>query len=580
VMLTITGRLRLVTSVACVASCSQTNCKDSSRNASYTTGTITNMKRSKYERCCSLGFTLRLFFVVSCALPALASGGATEGSEQRQRPNILFCISDDQSHPHASAYGSKFVNTPAFDRVAREGVLFTHAFTASPGCSPSRAAILTGRYPWQLEHAGTHASSFPGKYVVYPDLLEKAGYHVGYTGKGWGPGNFRVSGRERNPAGPAYQKRKLGSPPPRGISSRDYAGNFGDFLKARPKGKPFCFWYGASEPHRVFPRGIGLKQGKKLADAEAPAFLPDVPEIRSDLLDYAVEIEHFDTHLGRMIEMLKERGELDNTIIVVTSDNGMAFPRAKANCYEYGIHMPLAIRWGGKCKGGRTVDDLVSLTDLAPTFLEAAGVEHPGQGGKLAMAGRSLLPILTSQKQGVVDELRKAVFSHRERHSSSRWNNLAYPQRAMRTADYLYIRNFRPERWPAGTPRKFTSPGKLGPEHGGYHDIDACPTLTYMIQQHDDPKWGKYLHWSVDHRPAEELFNVKDDPACLINLAEDPKHAARLKLLRQRCLAYLRETGDPRVIDGGDIFETYKRYSSILSFPKPALAEKAANDNN
>jgi len=335
---------------------------------------------------------MRAILMSLCLALAVPSGSAFAGS----RPNILLAISDDQSFYHTSKAGYRAVKTPAFDRIADEGVYFTHAITASPGCSPSRAALLTGRYPWQLEHAGTHGSAFPAQYAVYPDLLEAAGYAVGFTGKGWGPGDWEVSGRTRNPAGPEFAERKMDAP--EGIKNTDYAANFADFLAAREPGKPFCFWYGSSEPHRKFELGIGLKQGKRLEDAAVPAYLPDTPEIRSDLLDYCVEIEWFDRHLARMLALLEEAGELDNTIVVVTSDNGMAFPRAKANVYDGGIRMPLAIRWGAKVPGGRTVEDLVSLADLAPTFLEAAGVAHPSAAPP--MAGKSLMALLESGKGG------------------------------------------------------------------------------------------------------------------------------------------------------------------------------------
>ena len=480
-------------------------------------------------------------------------------------PNILFAISDDQSYPHASAYGYKAIDTPAFDRVAREGVLFTNAFAASPGCSPCRAALLTGRHTWQIEHAGTHASSFSSKYATFPDLLETAGYHVGYTGKGWGPGNFKAGGRTRNPAGNPYSKLTT-KPPFSGIRKTDYAANFKQFLSEREDDQPFCFWYGASEPHRVFEKGCGLKSGKKLEDVAVPSFLPDTPEIRSDILDYCVEIEWFDKHLGQMLELLEQAGELDNTLVIVTSDNGMAFPRAKANCYEYGIHMPLAIRWGA-AKHGRQVDDLVGFVDLTATILDAAKVEHPSK--KFPLAGKSITNILKSSKSGVVDANRTAVYSARERHSSSRYGNLAYPQRCIRTADYLLIHNFRPNRWPAGTPQKFEKNGKLGPMHGGYHDIDACPSLTFLIQNRDDPKIEPFFHWSVDKRPEYELFNIRKDPGCLNNLAGKPDAAEVQKVLSMRLDSYLTSTGDPRAIDGGDIFETYKRYSHIRKFPKP-----------
>ncbi len=507
------------------------------------------------------------------------------------QPNILFCISDDQSWEHASAYGYEAVNTPAFDRVAAEGVLFNNAFSPSPGCSPTRAAMLTGRHIWQIENAGTHASSFPKKYISYPDLLEQAGYFIGYTGKPWAPGNWEASGRTRNPAGPAYNELRS-KPPYKGIRDTDYAANFAAFLDQRPEGAPFCFWYGSSEPHRGFEKGSGIKAGKHLEDVVVPAFLPDRPEIRSDILDYCVEIEWFDTHLGRMLDHLEKIGELDNTLVIVTSDNGMAFPRAKANLYEYGFHMPLAIRWGDEVQGGRIVDDLVGFVDLTATILDAAGVQHPG--GAYSLSGRSIMNLLQSSREGVLDPSRAYVLAGRERHSSSRFHSLAYPQRAIRTHDFLYIRNFKPERWPAGAPQKYDPAPKrpkfkgkeaisyapaepltdatLGPLHGGYHDIDACPSLTFLIDNRDDPAIRPYFDLAVAKRPLEELYDIRKDPACIHNLAKDPDYQKVRQELWLQLSSALRETGDPRM-EGSDIFETYQRYSPIRYFPIPDWAK-------
>lgn len=499
----------------------------------------------------------------------LLPGLTTEVSAQGAPPNILFVITDDQSYPHASAYGSRFVETPSFDRIAREGVLFTNAYVASPGCSPSRAAFLTGRYPWQIEQAGTHASSFPAKYVVFPDLLERAGYWVGFTGKGWGPGDWEISGRTRNPAGSAFSGRRLAASVG-GVSPVDYAANFREFLQRRPSGAPFYFWYGASEPHRRYEQGAGLKAGKRLEHVDVPAYLPDTPEVRSDLLDYALEIEWADRHLGQMLRTLEEAGELDNTLIIVTSDNGMPFPRAKATVYDDGIHVPLAVRWPARVPGGRVVDDLVSLVDFTPTILEAAGVPHPGTH---PMSGRSVLGLLSSTASGVVDPTRDAVFTGRERHSSSRWNTLGYPQRAIRTEQYLYIRNFAPERWPAGSPRKYEQDGTLGPMHGGYHDIDAAPTLELLTSRADDPYFHSYLHLAVARQPAEELYDLLNDPACLHNLATDPAHAAVASEHRERLYEFLTQTGDARVLGHGEIWESYERLvGPMREFPAPEWA--------
>ena len=486
-------------------------------------------------------------------------------ADEYKRPNILFAISDDQSYVHTSAAGYEAVSTPNFDRIANEGVLFTNAFSAAPGCSPSRASILTGRHIWQIENAGTHASEFPAKYICYTDILESVGYHVGYTAKGWGPGNWEVSGRTRNPAGKEYSQINDENVP-QYIRKTDYAANFEAFLIEREPGQPFCFWYGASEPHRRYQKGIGVENGIDLNKVVVPSFLPDVENVRSDIADYLYEIQHFDTHLGRMISKLKELGELENTLIVVTSDNGMPFPHAKANNYEYGFHMPFAVRWGEQVKGGRVVDDLVSLTDMAPTFLEAAMAEHPSEkNGQYPMIGKSIINILKSDQSGLVDQSRSAIFSGRERHSSSRWNNLTYPIRAIRTQDYLYIRNFKPERWPAGAPEKYEEDGSLSP---GYHDIDQF-TENYIYLHRNDPKIKMYFDLAVGKRPAEELFDIKEDPGCIYNLANDESFQQVLISHRNQLEERLKATGDPRVSGNGDVWEEYIRYSPIRKFPEP-----------
>lgn len=501
----------------------------------------------------------------------LCAFGADVVGQCGERPNIFIAISDDVSFPHASAYGSKMVRTPAFDRVAAAGVLFNNAFCPAPGCSPSRAAFLTGRHIWMIEEAGTHASYFPDKYQTFPEVLSRAGYFVGSTGKAWAPGNYKHHGRTENPAGTTYSNKK------------SYADGFAEFLKQRPADQPFCFWFGSSDAHRAFKKGAGLDKGMTLDQAEVPGFLPDDPEIRSDLLDYAFEVERFDDDCQQMLQMLEAAGELDNTLVIITSDNGMPFPRAKANCYEFGVHMPLAVSWKNQIPSGRTLDDLVGFVDLTATIYDAAGVESPTD---FPVIGTSLIPELESTKSGVANPERTSVLMGRERHSSSRYNSLGYPQRAIRTPQFLYIRNFRPERWPAGPSQKYDkavfdaagqlTSSKLGRPHDGYHDIDACPSLDFLIKHRDDPKFAKYLKLSVDKRPSEELFDIKSDPDCLINLADDPKFADVLAELSGRLIAALKDTGDARVLDGGDIWETYPRVSGVRWFEQPAWAQEDA----
>jgi uncharacterized sulfatase len=454
----------------------------------------------------------------------------------------LFCISDDQSWIHNQTYGSAYIKTPAFDRIAKEGVLFNNCFTPAPQCSPARAALLTGRNPWQLEEACLLASLFPTKYKVYPDILEQAGYHVGYTGKGWEPGDWKRSGWKRNPAGNEYNQI-VNEVPTTEIYKYDYAANFEAFLKGKKKDQPFCFWYGGYEPHRPFEKGSAVKAGMKIKDAKVPDFLPDNEIVRSDILDYAYEIEWFDSHLAKMIKTLEKTDQLDNTIIVVTSDNGMAFPRAKANNYEYGTLVPMAIRWPNVIKPGRIVDDLISFVDIAPTFLDAASVCVPDD-----MAGKSIMPVLRAKGNGIIDSSRKFVLTGRERHTHARNDNLGYPVRAIRTQDYLYIRNFDPQRWPAGDPQ-------------GYYDIDDSPSKTYLLENNNED----YFKLACGKRPSEELYDVRKDKACLTNLAEDAEYSdvkAQLwKILEQELV----KQQDPRALGYGDIFESYPRVSPMRS---------------
>ena len=367
-----------------------------------------------------------------------AAGASCGGSRQPERPNILLVYSDDQSYPHASILGDAVVSTPAFDRVAREGVILEQSYTACPSCTASRSALLTGRNIWRIGEAGVLFGTLPPEYPLFPHLLEDAGYHTGFVGKPWAPGDWRAGGLTRHPIGREYSSRAEADPPA-GIDIRDYAANFEDFLADRPPGAPFFFFFGATEPHRDYEPGIGLRSGLNPSAVDVPPYLPDAPEVRSELLDYYYEIEHYDRHLGRMLDALERIGELDNTLIVVTSDNGMPFTRTKATLYDSGTRMPTAVRWGGRAPAGRRITDFVSHVDLAPTFLEAAGLEpSPSHDG------RSLVPLLTSDSEGRLDAGRDHVVTAMERHTWCRPDGATYPMRAIRTDDFLYIRNFEP----------------------------------------------------------------------------------------------------------------------------------------
>lgn len=478
---------------------------------------------------------------------ALPVAAASIGRSAPRRPNFLFMLADDQSFPHAGAYGCKGIRTPAFDRVAREGVLFNNSFCASPSCTPSRSAILTGRHMWQVEEAGLLYGTMPPKLPLVTHLLEDAGYYVGFTGKGWAPGDWRAGGLKRHPNGQEFNSRRYSPAPRPGLDPRDYAANFEDFLKARPADKPFFFWLGSTEPHRVYAKDAGLATGHKLDEVQVPPYWPDTPEVRSDILDYYAEIEWSDQQLGRALKFLEATGELDNTLIVLTSDNGMPFPRSKVNIYERGIHMPLAMRWGSRIKAGRTVDDIVQHVDFAPTFLEAAGLSAPA-----GMAGRSLMKQLDASRSGLIDPAFDAAYPAMERHVMARPDGATYPMRALRSRDYLYIRNFAPDRWPTGG--EFLSSNRT--THG---DVDGAPIRDFMLDPEVRRRFPNQYELCFGRRPAEELYHLPSDPHQMHNLARQAPPA--LAAHRQRLEAYLRHTGDPR-IEGRDPWQNYIYYQT------------------
>ena len=467
------------------------------------------------------------------------------------RPNILFCISDDQSYAHTGANGDPVVKTPAFDRIANEGLRFTHAFCDAPTCGPSRSAILTGQPIWRLEEAGNIHSTLPAKFATYPDLLQKSGYLIGHTGKGWSPGRLEPGGRTENPAGPPFQQKRL-QPPFKQMRNTDYAGNFSDFLAQSPKEKPFCFWLGTSEPHRGFESGAGKRTGKDPSKVIVPPIFPDNDIVRNDLLDYFVEIEHFDSQVARAIALLEKSGQLDNTIIVITSDHGMPFPRAKASLYDDGSRIPLAIRWPkGITKPGRIIGDLVNLSELAPTFLKAAGLKPPGM-----MTASSLLPIFENQ----TSENHKAAFIAMERHDGCRKGGKGYPCRAIRTSDHLYIHNFEPSRWPSGSPDPSVCARAIP-----YGEIDSSPTKTFMMEYRNKYGIARLAELAFGMRPSEELYDLKIDPHQMNNLAGSLPLAKTQAALRKKLFDHLKKTKDPRVTGGPVNWDHYPYYGVIYT---------------
>jgi len=497
-------------------------------------------------------------------------------------PNILFAFADDMGK-YASCYAQlkdgviwqEMISTPNMDKIAKEGVLFQNAFVNAPSCTPCRSSILSGQYFYRT-HQGAilQGAVWDQSIPTYPLILEKEGYHIGFTYKVWSPGTPRDAGYggERTKYEPAGRKfcqfsqqterlvdSGMSINEARQVLLDEVSANFQAFMDANPKEKPFCYWFGPTNTHRKWIAGSGKTYWQVDPDelkGNMPPFLPDVEKVREDFSDYLGEVMAFDAGLGVILDMIEAKGELDNTFIVVSGDHG--FPgvtNGKCNLYDFGTNVPLVIRFPPTVPAGRTVEDFVNLMDLAPTFLDLVDVGIPS-----VMTGTSLMPLLMRKKQGRVDRTRNYVITGRERHvAKARDGNLPYPQRAIRTREYLYIINFKPDRWPMGNPAE--DEDQMGYEKlsnntfATYGDYDASPTKAWIIQHKDQEDYKIYYNYAFAKRPGEELYLMKNDPYQINNVAAIPKYNKVREELRRQLLSELRRTGDPRVIGDGSTFD-------------------------
>lgn len=462
-------------------------------------------------------------------------------------PNILFIIADDWGL-HAGAYGTPWVSTPNFDRIAKEGLLFRNAYTPMAKCAPSRAILLTGRHLWQNEEAGNHMAMFPPKLKSWPEVLMSKGWFTGITGKGWGPGIANdADGKPRQITGIGFNARKT-KPPTTQIANNDYAANLGDFLKAAPEGKPWCFWIGTQEPHRRYEYQSGVKLGgRKLDDIDrVPGYWPDNEVVRNDMLDYGFEVEYVDEQLGRMLDELERRGQLDKTLIIVTSDHGMPFPRVKGYAYHDSNHVPLAIRWPNGIKHpGRVIDDFVDFTDIAPTVLDMAQIS-PVASGMQPITGKSWRPLLESERAGQVLVERDHVLIGKERTDVGRPHDQGYPIRGIATATHLLLKNYEPARWPAGNPET------------GYLDTDGSPTKSFILGLGRTDRSDRFWSLNFGMRPSLELYDLRSDRDCCVNLAGSIEYAEQVKELVRLMESQLTVQKDPRMSGNGAVFDGYQ----------------------
>jgi len=500
-----------------------------------------------------------------------------------EKPNLLFLFADDWGRYASLLRGTEgpgtindVVSTPNFDRIAGEGVFFRNAHVSAPSCTPCRSALLTGQHFWRTNTGAIlRGAVWDASLPSFPLLLQEAGYHIGYTHKVWGPGTpanapftkeqaYAERGRRFNQFSQNATKAVAEGRPFEEAKAElleETRGNFEDFLAANQKGRPWLYWFGPTNVHRQWVKGSGKALWGIEPDdlkGKMPPYLPDVPEVREDLADYFGEIAAWDAAIGVLLGELEKRGEKDRTLIVISGDHGApGFPHGKCNLYGFGTNVCLSVTGPG-VKGGRVVDDLVSLTDLAPTFLEAAELEAPE-----VMTGRSLWPVLRSEKSGLVDETRTRVFTGRERHvEKARADFTPYPQRAIRTADHVLIVNFRPDRHPMGDPYRLDSGDAPTVEELENEtrvtlpDEDAGPTKAWLVGVRNTPEWRAHFDWVYGKRPQCELYDLKKDPHETKNLADDPAYAEAKAEFEKQLMDELARTGDPRLVDGGRFFET------------------------
>lgn len=439
-------------------------------------------------------------------LSALMLLQASAEEPSRDRPNILFLLSDDHSYPYLGCYGDSNVRTPNLDRLAAAGMKFHGFFTAAPQCVPSRAALMTGRSP-VAARITRFSSPLPGDVITFPEMLRKqAGYFVGVCGR-----SYHLDGAK---TGDLLEKHGLRTFERRFDSVRtgsdaETARQTAEFLDLKPAGKPFFLWVNFSDPHH--PWNAPAADRPDPATLKLPAHLPDLPGVRSQLADYCAEVNRLDQTVRKVLDVLTERGLEKNTLIVFCGDNGQALPHGKGSLYDPGCHVPLVVSWPGMVKPGTESRALLSGEDLAPTLLAAAGLEIPA-----AMSGASFLPVL----RGADHQAREFVFFERGPHGSApvtaNMNSSGYDlSRGVRSERYKFIYNCTP--WIPYSPV----------------DSSGGAAWTQIKAARDAGKLtdGTQAAWFTAPRPVYELYDLQQNPAEMDNLSGKPEHAAiELKL--------------------------------------------------
>ena len=446
-----------------------------------------------------------------CAVYASVGFAHAAEATKSGKPNILFLLSDDHSYPYLGCYGNKDVQTPHLDRLAAEGIRFDRMFVGCPQCVPSRATLMTGRSAVAIRMV-RFTSPLPADLPALPDLLrDKGGYFTGVGGRSYHLDGPATGGQRGAPElGRVMDQHglrtfaKRGDYVEKGGGMKDFGGKLAAFLDAAPKGKPWFFWLGFSDPHHVWetkgPRGI-----PDPAKLTLPPHLPDLPGVRSDLARYIAEVEHLDGDVQSVLDVLAARGLAENTLVVFMGDNGMALPHGKGSLYDPGIAVPLIVRWPGVVKPNSNTRQLVSGEDFAPTILEAAGLAPPKE-----MSGVSYLKLL----RGEPFDGRKYVFAERGPHGGDgdmKPDILASTfdlARCVRSDRFKLIYNC--------TPHQAVAPVD-SQRDPGWQEMKAAHAAGKLAE----PFVQTYF---TTPRRTFELYDLVVDPGELRNLVGDAKH--------------------------------------------------------
>ena len=446
-----------------------------------------------------------------CCVSVLLVAHLLDDTAADQPPNMILFIADDVSWNDYGCYGNAAARTPNIDALANGGIRFTQAFLTASSCSPSRASIVTGRYPHNNGRAAELHLPIAGNLPWFPESLRAAGYYTALSGKN----HMTVDTSDGQPNRPkAFDLIDAGRAPG---NSGGHA-NWVKILEQRPKDQPFFCWFAAYDAHRGWDADkqwnsdeYGPKHDP--ARVQVPPFLVDNRETREDLASYYNEVTRFDYFIGQVVQTLRNQNELANTLILILADNGRPFPRAKTRLHDSGMKTALVAHWPKGIQQSGDCHSLVSVIDIAPTMLSVAGIPIPS-----TFQGVSLQPTF----EDLSNTTRAYAFSEHN------WHDYEAHGRSIRDGQFLYIKNNRPQLAWQGPADSVRSPSHVALQRG--RDADMLNSAQLDVFQ--------------SPRNPEELYVVADDPHQLRNLVESPEYQADLERLRRLLDQWSKATGD------------------------------------